>query len=371
MRNKKIVVLTSHVFVDGFRKASVHFVARDWAARGNEVYFSTVGHSRFSKLKQPVRYEALKRTQDNRYVEIEPGLHAGAYLPALHAFSSRNRVANMLARPLFALYGSYLPPFIADQVRGADLVVFESGTPLVFFALCRKLNPKARTLYFCRDLLRSVGAAPVLRALERRHIASFSRICVPSRRLGEMLPPGGNVVYIPQGVDRAVFDEARTSPYPQGSRNAIAVGDMLFDREAIAGMAAAAPEVSFHLFGVNWQGSASSNIVVHGERAFEEIAPYIRHADIGLAPYRLTYDEVYLAESSLKLLQYGYCRLPVVLPDLIPVSRGNEVTYRIDAQTEWRSVVDQALAMPRSKSFGEGIMTWEEVSQETLAAAFA
>lgn len=368
---RKIVVLSSHVFLEGFRKASIHFVARRWAATGNDVFFTTVGHSALSRFKQRDRYEALRREQGNRYSEIEPHLFAGAYLPPLHAFSTARPFVNALVKPLFALYGRHLPAFVRDKIEAADLVVIESGTPIVFLDLVRRLNPRAKLLYFCRDLLRSVGAAPYLRTVEARGIGLFDSVCVPSRQLGEMLPSGGKVHFVPQGIEGAVFDRAEVSPYPEGSRNVVAVGDMLFDQASVAAMAAAAPDVTFHLFGIRWRGDAPANIRVHGEQSFETLAAYIRHADIGLAPYRVNSNEVYLAESSLKLLQYGYCRLPVLLPDIIPVSRGNEITYSLEGPNDWRAIVDAALALPHSEAYRDGILTWNDVARQTLTTVFA
>lgn len=368
---RKIVILSSHVFLEGFRKASIHFVARRWAATGNEVFFTTVGHSALSSLKQKARLRALRREQNNRYIQVAPGLSAGAYLPPIHAFSTTKPLVNALVKPLFALYGRHLPAFVRDKIEAADLVVIESGTPVVFLDLVRRLNPRAKLLYFCRDLLRSVGAAPYLREVEERGIGLFDSVCVPSRRLGEMLPSGGKVHFVPQGIEGAVFDRAEISPYPEGSRNAVAVGDMLFDQVSIDAMAAAAPEVTFHLFGIRWRGDAPANVRLHGEQSFETLAAYIRHADIGLAPYRVNSSEVYLAESSLKLLQYGYCRLPVLLPDIIPVSRGNEITYSLDGPNDWRAVIDTALAWPHREGYREGILTWDDVARQTLATVFA
>lgn len=370
MQAKKIVVLTSHVFLDDFRKASIHFVSRNWATAGHEVFFTTVGHSGLSRFKQKARLAALRRTQDNRYHQIEPRLFAGAYLPPLHAFSTSNALVNAAVKPLFALYGRYLPNFVAEKIRDADLVVVESGTPIVFLPLLRRLNPRAKLLYFCRDLLHSVGAAPYLSEIERQVIGTFDSICVPSRRLGEMLPPGGKVNFVPQGIEGGAFDRAEVSPYADGSRNAVAVGDMLFDQSSVEQMAAVAPDVRFHLFGIRWRGDVPANITLHGEQAFETLAAYIRHADIGLAPYRVNSSEVYLAESSLKLLQYGYCLLPVVLPDIIPVSRGNEITYSLETANDWRAIIDRALGWPHEQSYRRGILTWEDVARRTLATVF-
>ncbi len=367
---RRIVVLTSHVFLPGFRKASVHFVAENWAAMGHEVSFITVGHSGLTFFKQRTRFEALRAQQANRLVTVAPRLQAGAYLPPLHAFSARNALANRLLKPFFRLYGSHLPDFAREAVEKADLVVLESGTALVFFDLVRRLNPTAKTLYFCRDLLHSIGTAPLLQETERARIGAFDAVCVPSRRLGEMLPPGGRVTMVPQGVNTALFDAAAQSPYPPGTHNAVAVGDMLFDRPAVTAMAEAAPHVTFHLFGISWPGEPPANVKLHGEQAFETIVAYIRHADMGLAPYRMTEREVYLAESSLKLLQYAYCRLPVLLPDTIPAARGNEITYTPGQPTDWAAKIAEALAMPHDARFAEGILTWRGIAADTLKTVY-
>lgn len=367
---RNIVILTSHAFLRGYRKASIHFIASCWAEQGHEVHFLTIGHSWLTLLKDRSRFRALSQNQANRFQTIDANLSAGAYLPPLHAFSSNNRFLNLMNVVLFRLYGAYLPRFARRALTNADLVLVESGSALAFFGQIKTLNSKARTLYFCRDLLRSIGAARVLQDIEVAEIGRFDAICVPSERLGALLPPGGRVKVIPQGVDADLFDREQPSPYQAGSRNAVSIGNMLFDQASVAAMAAAAPDVSFHVFGAAWSGWASPNITIYGERDFESIVPYLQHADFGIAPYRLTADEVYLAESSLKLAQYSYCGLPILLPDLVPFARANGISYRLDGEAAWREKIDAALAMRRSPTFRDGIMTWDEVARQTLAAAF-
>lgn len=367
---RRIVVLTSHAFLRGYRKASIHFITSCWAQQGHEVHFLTIGHSWLTLLKDRPRFRALSKDQANRFQTVGTNLRAGAYLPPLHAFSSNNRFLNAANAMFFRLYGSYLPRFARRAIIDADLVLVESGSALAFFRQIKRLNSRARMLYFCRDLLRSIGAAPVLQDIQATQIGHFDAVCVPSERLGTMLPPGGRVKVIPQGVDAALFDRKQPSPYKTGSRNAVSIGNMLFDQAAVAAMAAAAPDVDFHVFGAAWSGWAPSNIVIYGERDFESIVPYLQHADFGIAPYRLTTDEIYLAESSLKLAQYSYCGLPILLPDLVPFARANAIAYRLDGETAWRDKIDAALAMQRSPTFRDGIMTWDEVARQTLAVAF-
>ena len=367
---RKIVILTSHAFLRGYRKASVHFIASRWAEQGHEVHFLTIGHSWLTLLKDRQRFRALFQEQANRFQTVAANLRAGAYLPPLHAFSSSNRFLNATNAGFFRLYGSYLPNFARNAVADADLILIESGSALAFFDKVKKLNSKARTLYFCRDLLKTIGTARVLQDIEARRIGRFDIVCVPSEKLGAMLPPGGRVRVVPQGVNATLFDREQPSPYLPASRNAVSIGNMLFDQTSVAAMAAAAPDVNFHIFGAAWSGWVLPNITIHGERDFEGIVPYLQHADFGIAPYRLTTDEVYLAESSLKLAQYSYCGLPILLPDLVSFARANGITYRLEGEADWRAKIDAALRMRRSAAFREGIMTWEQVAQQTLAAAF-
>ena len=241
---RKIVILTSHVFLRGYRKASIHFIASRWAEQGHEVHFLTIGHSWLTLLKDRRRFLALSQDQGNRFQAIAANLRAGAYLPPVHAFSSNNRFLNAANSAFFRFYGSYFPPFMSRAIAEADLVLVESGSALAFFAKVKKLNPMARTLYFCRDLLRTIGAAPALQDIQARQISCFDAVGVPSERLGAMLPSGGRIRVIPQGVDAALFDDEQPSPYAPGTRNAISVGNMLFDQTAVAAMAVAAPTIA-------------------------------------------------------------------------------------------------------------------------------
>lgn len=364
----KIVILTAHVFAEGGRKASVHFVAQEWAKSGHRVHFATVGLSLLSRWTRRSRFDTLPQEQKNGFIELQPRLFAGAHLPLLHAFSASRPFLQPAISLLFRLYAARLPRFMADTIADADLVVVEGGTPLAFLPLIHELNPKAKLLYFCRDLLSTVGASSHLLDIEADWIGRFDSICVPSQKLGAMLPPGGRVHFVPQAIDRALFDAAEQSPYPEGSTNVVSIGDMLFDHDATRALAHAAPHVVFHLFGVNWQENVPANVRVYGERGFADIVPYVRHADIGLAAYRADGREDYLAESSLKLLQYSYCGLPIILPSSLPINRGNEIRYNREGETDWGGLINAAIDLKRTKDLRVSALTWREVATECLSS---
>lgn len=366
-RPLRIAVLTAHTFAEGGRLASVHFVSREWARLGHDVHFCSIGLSWLTRWSGRSREVHVPADQRNRFATIGPGLKAGAYVPPVHGFSTSRRAFDPISTLLFRLYSSWLPAFMSGPIASADVIVVETGTALAFLPLLKRLNPRAMLLYFCREQLATIGASSYLVKMEQAWIPQFDSICVHARRLGAALTPGGKVHFVPQAIDRALFDAETPSPYEPGTINIVSVGDMLFDHKTVAELAHGAPQARLHLFGVKWWGDLPGNITVYGERSFSDTVPYIKHADIGLAAYRLNEREDYLAESSLKLLQYAYCGLPALLPDSLPVNRGNEIRYVRNGENDWVALVEAAVELKRSKSLKIDAMTWREAAIAYLA----
>ena len=360
--------LSAHAFLPTTRKTSVHFVSQSLADTGHEVEAIGVGHSHLTYFKNRTLYQQIVAQPKNRLAPTALRYRSGCYVPPLHPFSSKWQIVNAIMAPFFALYGRRLPKFMRESIRRADIVVIESGTAIVFFDAVRRINPNARTLYFARDRLDTVGASHYLQILEKRIAPRFDTVVVPSRRMAAHFGDIENVAIIPQGIDKDGFNQSAASPYRDGSVNAIVVGNMLFDRAAVVAMAVSAPDVAFHLFGGGIPDDFPANVRVYGERAFQEIVPYIKFADFGIAPYRLTERELYLVESSLKLQQYSYCGLPILAPELMAGSRENIVTYKQRGESDWAGKVHAAATMAHEKSWCDGILTWREVSQQIEAA---
>ncbi len=358
----RFLFLSTHAFLPVTRKTSVHFVTEALAARGHEVDTISVGFSYLTALKRPALYAGLSAEQRNRFVETAPRRRSAAYLPPLHPFSSRSAALNSVNALLFPLYGNLPPAFMRAAIRKAEVVVIESGTAIAFFDAVRRINPAARTLYFKRDRLDSVGASGYLQRLERRIAPQFDRVIVPTAAMAAGLPQTSRIVAVPQGIDKGVFDACTASPYAAGTRNGVSVGNMLFDADAVRAMAAANPGVGLHLFGAGISGPFPPNVRLYGERAFADIVPYIKFADFGIAPYRLTERERYLAESSLKLQQYAYCMLPVLAPEMLAAARGNLVGYDPAGEADWAGRVEEAVARPHDPAWRENILSWDEVA---------
>ncbi|EFO28586.1 UDP-GlcA beta-glucuronosyltransferase, putative, gt70A [Roseibium sp. TrichSKD4] len=363
----RIAFLSAHVFLNGFRKTSVHFVAEEFAKLGHTVHFTTISYSMMSRLKGDARYSALKSHQNNRYIEVSEGLYAGAYLPAVHPFSSTLPIPAFIEEAAFRAYGNSIPDFMSEQIQAADIVFLESGTAIAFAKKVKELNPRAKLVYFCRDRLATVGAAPSLVRLEKELSNAADLIIVPSQFIGHQFEQSNKVHFVPQGVDKVAFDASVTSPYKTGTLNAIMVGDMLFNANAVASFAKVSPHVDFHLFGTKWAGPKFANLIDHGEASFSDIVPFVKHANIALAPYKPDPQAAYLAESSLKLKQFAYCQLPILIPSEIPIHRGNEVHYDLSNSTPLADVLNRALDLKFQNTWSDGILDWAGVAERTLA----
>lgn len=365
----KIFNLTTRPFLPETRKVSTHFIAEELAAAGHSVHVVTVGLSNLTFIKDKALFRQLTQDRKNRFFETQPGLNVSAYAPVLHPFSSRRALLNALNRPFFRLYGGIIPHYWKGPLAEADLVIFEPGSDLCFYDAVKRFNPKATIIYIQRDWMPSIGAAPVLREMEQRMFETLDIVISPSSWILSSVPANCPTEIVPQAINKELFDADVASPFPAGTRNAISVGNMLFDEPTVRAMAQAVPDVTYHVFGAKFSEAVPANVVDYGERPFTELIPYMKHADFGIAPYKMTVDDVYLAETSLKFQQYAYCGLPVLTPDLIPDLRGNLIGYSLENERDWKGKIDTALAMGRSDKFKEGILSWAEVAGKIVELA--
>lgn len=365
----KIFNLTTRPFFPETRKVSTHFIAEELAAAGHSVHVVTVGMSYLTLLKDKALFKQLTPDRKNRFVETQPGLNVSAYAPVLHPFSSARPLLNALNRPFFKLYGGIIPHYWKEPLAEADLVIFEPGSDLCFYDAIKRFNPNATVIYIQRDWLPSIGAAPILREVEQRMFETLDLVISPSSWILSSVPANCRTEIVPQAINKDLFDADVASPFPAGTRNALSVGNMLFDEGAVRAMAQAAPDVTYHVFGARFSEAVPANVIDYGERPFTELIPYMKHADFGIAPYKMTGDDVYLAETSLKFQQYAYCGLPVLAPDLIPDLRGNLIGYSRDDEQDWKGKIETALAMGRNEKFREGILSWGEVAGKIVTLA--
>jgi 2-beta-glucuronyltransferase len=297
-----------------------------------------------------------------------PNIHAHVHREAFHPPSGYPRL-NFLTKPLVAMYGRTIDDQFAEAALQADALLLECGYPLFYFETLKRLNSTAKYIAFYNDRLDLVGFRPELLLLHNCLMPRFDMVRTNSKRLLDFLPKGTNGVYVPQGVDKSkiVFD--CPSPYKPGTKNIVSVGDMLFDGTAVRQIAAVARKhgASVHVIGATMD-DPPDNVTVYGEMPFDRTLPFVVHADVGLAPYAPVAGADYLAQSSLKIQQYLYCGLPILVPSNLDMQGRNIIEFdrRVDGNVE--SAVSQALETRRMPDLKDNVMGWDQVTDVLLAA---
>ena len=357
---RRVLIVTGHHFADSARKVDLHFMADALRARGDHVDFLICRLSPISRLIRDGRYQEARRRSSNRWVRLGDRLEQFVWVAPFHPINLRLPLLNRLSGPIFARYGLFLPRALTERLTDYSHILIESGPSPLLTSRLRNLAQKARFIYHAADRLRTISAHPVIEKELGRTLQSYDLVHIMAEALRSDFSTDAPILYLPHGISKAEFDQSSSNPYAS-ERNAISVGDMLFDPELIDVLSVSFPEWNFHVFGRNAKPSQMrSNIVVHGEVPFSAIVPFIKFADIGLASYRPSKDADYLSQSSLKMIQYSYCRLPIVAPDFAATGRDHVSGYRPGEAASMLAAFRCAMSYDRNSIDVSSILDWEE-----------
>lgn len=360
----RVMLITGHDAL-ARRKTGFHYWTQILARRGVEVDFLTVGLSRATAWKANSR---AFTGPFNQWETLAPHAQRFAWRPLLHPFSLNNDLLDRLTWPLFSLYPLLLPAAVKARAAQADIILIESGIGLTLTRTLARHAPNARFIYTVSDRLETLTFHPLVSAAERDALPLFHRVRIPAMAMADDFPPQVPVTYIAQGLDKTAFDQPHTSPY-EGPRHAISVGDMLFNPRVIETLARRFPDWTFHLFGKRARlAEPLANVREHGEQPFDQLVPYIKFADIGIAPYFEAPGVDYISQSSLKMIQYTYCRLPIVAPRFAAAGRDHVMPF--NAEADEASLVDAfeaAIGYDRSRIDLSQVLSWEQVTERLFS----
>ncbi len=356
----RILIGTAHFFAPIYRDAGMHRFAKSLAAKGHHVDFITFGQSRLKQATKP----DIRRFIDSAAQAVAqginpPNIHAHVHGELFHPPSGSPKL-EALTRPLLPLYGRRLDAHVAAAARQADVVILECGNAVCWYRAIRALAPDATYLAFYNDRLDLVGFRKEVIDWNLRLLPEFDMVRTNAERLLDYLPAAAYGRYVPQGVDKEKIRFDMPSPYAAGTRNIVSVGNMLFDADAVREIAAADSGATVHVIGADMT-DPPANVVVYGELPFEKTLPYIVHADVGLAPYRAEDNADYLAQSSLKIQQYSYSGLPILLSSVLKIDGVNMVHYDRSVPGNVAQAVARAFALGKSRDYGSHILGWAEV----------
>ena len=357
--NARILILSRHDYRTA-RRASVHFIAQKMAERGHDVAFLSIGYSWLSRLRGDSRARLDPRA--NRWERVD-GLRACLWRTRWHPV--KMPLPDALTGWLFHRWAGMACPVLDEAAAKADLILIESGIAPALIGRMRAIAPHARIVYRATDLLATAGVPQCIEATLQRHAHDIDMVVVVAR---SMLPHFDAFdcprIFIPHGVDLRNLRRPTISPYDQ-PHNAVAVGSMLFDEGAIRALAQAVPHFTFHMIGTP-KRSFPSNVVLHDEMPFERTLPYIQHADVGIAAYLPAESSAYLADSSLKLMQYGAIGLPAVCPDFAVGEHGLRFGYR---PGDSREIVQAFTKAAQTRRRPAPTQDWGDVADRLVEAA--
>ena len=343
------------------RKANIHFITEELAQRGTARFFSL----RYSHLS---RYTADPRLPiDARANRIEQyrGVECFLWKTPLHPFNTRRPLLRPVETLMFRWYVHAANPVLLRWIEDADVILFESGTAPVFFELARRLNPAAKTVYIASDDLDTINSAEYVKHTFRRIAREIDVIRLPSRALARTIPSTDNLYFIPHGIDHGLAELGDPSPYGPGT-HAVAVGSMLFDPEFFVSASRHFPAITFHVIGSGHprHPDYGPNVVVHDEMPHAETVRYIKHAALGIAPYRATDLPDYLADTSMKLIQYDFFGLPAICPWAVVGDYDSRFGYSPDDECSIVAAIVAALHAPHRPSRRHP--TWADVADRVL-----
>ena len=360
--NRCVILVTQHYF-QSKRMAGFHWLARALHRSGWDVLFFTGAISHLSRLRGDYRFAYPVREEANRLKIVEPRLRSFIWYTPWHPANLRSDLLNRLSYQKFATYGQFPLGPTKPVVQNAQLIIFESTPAVLLFDQFRKLAPHARFVYRVSDDLRVLKNHPVVIDTEDRIAPAFDLISVPSTYIYERYKHLPQTQLHRHGIARELFDASLTTPYDgKWQRNVVFVGTARFDSETVAIAARTFPQWGFHLIGPLAEAPKLDNVIAYGERPFAETVAYLKHADIGFYPMsHIAGGEVF--QDSLKVIQYTYCRLPIVAPDFLGSPRTHVISYQPGNADSIQKALQTAGSFERTSISTDDIRTWDELAR--------
>jgi 2-beta-glucuronyltransferase len=355
------LVLSAHDYRSP-RRANIHFITSELAKRGRTRFFSL----RYSKLSKYTSDPRISLDHSANQIGVYQGVECYLWKTVIHPFNTRRRWLRPLETLMYNWYSNGQNPVLRQWISEATVILLESGVAPVFFDLIKTLNPNAKILYRASDALETINVADYVNKTFARIASQLTTIALPSKALAETIPSKHNLAFVPHGIDHSVAQQADPSPYDAGI-HAVSVGSMLFDSNFFVHAAKRFPYITFHIIG---SGQAThpdygANVKIYGEMPFAKTLRYIKHANLGIAPYSSNNMPAYLRDTSMKLIQYDFFEVPAICPFFIAADYPNRFGYEIGNGDSIGHAIQCALH-PTKPLTAQRVLSWGEVTERML-----
>jgi 2-beta-glucuronyltransferase len=359
----RVVIISAYHDYRTPKRASLHQIADALVHAGFAVSFISTRYSLLSRLTGDSRLFLWGRANT---VELANGVECLLWRTAAHPFRSRMGLVQLLSGYAYDLYSELPNPLFDELLRKADYVVVESGIAAIYLARIRRMNARAKIIYYAADRLETIGAHPSARRKLSENEAVIDHFCLRATQLKDDFPyAAGRMYKAGFGINPEEFAGVGPSPYASDEKVVISVGSMLFDPFVVQTAAANFPQLQFHVIGPGVEFDAPPNVHIHPEMPFDRTLAFVKHASIGLAPYAPVEGGDYLAESSLKLMQFEYFGLPSVCPRFAAGSSPSRFAYEPGDEASIRSAITAALGKV-GRVEGRVFPSWEEIALQVI-----
>ena len=360
------LVLSAHDYRSP-RKASIHFITNELAKRGPTRFFSL----RYSMLSRYTADPRLSLDDQANRIATHQGVECYLWKTMIHPFNTRRSWLRPAESIMYRWYSQGRNNVLRQWIKEATVILLESGVAPVFFDLIKQLNPSAKILYRASDSLEAINVAEYVNDAFARIAGDINTIALPSRALVDSIPSRHNLIFVPHGIDHSVAEKADPSPYEGEGIHAVSVGSMLFDPSFFVLASKRFPQIHFHVIGSGHprHPEYGDNVTVYGEMPFAQTLRYIKHARIGIAPYSSTNLPAYLRDTSLKLIQYEFFKLPAICPTFIAADYPTRFGYDIGDGDSIEQAINRALS-PVQPLITRQVLSWGEVTERMLTPQF-
>ena len=314
---KRVVLLTGH-FPFQKRRSSLLWVSDHLQSMGWHVTHATVGYSWLSWVKGDARIKALNTPPKAGHLHPKSTLSTLFGYAPFHPVNLRHASLNSLSQCAWPLFTQYWSARLRTSLAQADLVICESGPPVLLAPILKRHASQVPRIYRVNDNIALLEAPDGLIIAEKQLAPQFTRISTASPLLANHFRDHSNVTLDAMGIPREQVDGLHFDPYPRSDDAKIAVcaGTKQIDMVALSHLANARPNWQLHILGrLKTHPPWHRNITWHGEQSFEQTLSFIAHADIGLAPYLDQPGIAYQTTNSNRMLLYRHFGLPIIGPD--------------------------------------------------------